>query len=717
MLKSSALLLLAGSVAALALLCQVGLCAPIDDKMAEGVTALNNEDWDTAIAAFREAINMAPEFVSAHFNLGLALYQKGVQEDDPEALDEAAKCLRRAAELGPRLPGAHYYLGQIYLRRAEYDKAEEEFNKELAIAARADRPDVYEALGRTLMAKRDWVAAIAAFDHALDLDHNFASARYCRAKCYLELKRYDDTAAEVDKLHRIILDYRSTRYRIDVEKAAGRRRAGEITEEELAEDYSRVAKFVEEEAMWPEIFKLQGEAFSRAGRHIDARNAYRNALRDAFGGNPNDLDVQTAIVREMLAEAEERVRYKGDIQDPYRELEEADRMIDDILEINADFAPALNARGVLYTLMDEIYFPDPERGFEPKTFQDAREALTKAIEIYVSAANDPQAHPSLRSVENYAEAERNLGRVALLEWQREGGAPDKLQEAEGHLTKSLQLYADDPLTLAYLAEVKAELGKFDEALKAGRDAVRLAPHMAETHTSYGYALLKAGQPNEAAHEFIQAVDLVPNYVKAWKLLGRAYLDMQSWSAAVRTFHSALEHIPVSGVVRVGAERAEIHYLMGMAYARDNYHQEAIDQFNQALSLNPSYLDAQIALAVSYRHVGRYQASLTALQAAEALQEGLPPEGPLAQIKFERAQTLNEMGRVHAAYVAIQEALKLRPGDPAFTALLEKIRSRLTGVPKTTAQKAGGAPAAEESVPAAPAGEKAGEAQPAAAGER
>src|SRR6267143_6737045 len=53
-------------------------------------------DLDGAISQFRAAIAAMPTFASAHYQLGLALTQKGEKE-------EAAKEFQKAAELDPRL--------------------------------------------------------------------------------------------------------------------------------------------------------------------------------------------------------------------------------------------------------------------------------------------------------------------------------------------------------------------------------------------------------------------------------------------------------------------------------------------------------------------------------------------------------------------------------------------------------------------------------------
>ena len=59
---------------------------------------------DEAIACYRRALELKPDYAVAHNNLGNALKDQG-------KLDEAAACYRRALELKPDYAAAHNNLG------------------------------------------------------------------------------------------------------------------------------------------------------------------------------------------------------------------------------------------------------------------------------------------------------------------------------------------------------------------------------------------------------------------------------------------------------------------------------------------------------------------------------------------------------------------------------------------------------------------------------
>ena len=59
---------------------------------------------DEAVACYRRALELKPDYAAAHNNLGNALQAQG-------KLDEAVACYRRAVELKPDYAEAHCNLG------------------------------------------------------------------------------------------------------------------------------------------------------------------------------------------------------------------------------------------------------------------------------------------------------------------------------------------------------------------------------------------------------------------------------------------------------------------------------------------------------------------------------------------------------------------------------------------------------------------------------
>jgi tetratricopeptide (TPR) repeat protein len=138
----------------------------IDDTLAEAHTALGfiqscyHRDWPTAEREFRRALELNPNYATAHLwhgehlaNLGQAEAAvaefKRARELDPLSLtvnaalgrglrdahhfDEAIEQCRKTLELEPNFAQAHWCLGLGYLGKARYDEAILEFRKAKAL--------------------------------------------------------------------------------------------------------------------------------------------------------------------------------------------------------------------------------------------------------------------------------------------------------------------------------------------------------------------------------------------------------------------------------------------------------------------------------------------------------------------------------------------------------------------------------------------------------
>jgi tetratricopeptide (TPR) repeat protein len=75
-----------------------------------GVSHLNLGELKEAEAAFRQTLELNPEFVPAHYNLGLVLRERG----DPSG---AERCFEEVTRLEPDSPGGYFCLASLYEKR------------------------------------------------------------------------------------------------------------------------------------------------------------------------------------------------------------------------------------------------------------------------------------------------------------------------------------------------------------------------------------------------------------------------------------------------------------------------------------------------------------------------------------------------------------------------------------------------------------------------
>lgn len=124
-----------------------------------GDAALDHGDYDAAIAAYVEALNLKPDFVHGYNGLGMAYQRKG---DYDRALRNytRALALRQDAVIYTNRAGAYYDEG-------DYDNAIADATQ--AIALKADYAAAYAMRGDAYYAQHDWATAVSDYTHAITL--------------------------------------------------------------------------------------------------------------------------------------------------------------------------------------------------------------------------------------------------------------------------------------------------------------------------------------------------------------------------------------------------------------------------------------------------------------------------------------------------------------------------------------------------------------------
>ena len=165
---------LIGTAAAMVLLALFAHRPVVQAELTQAVMASNMGQalWsdgrlDEAIAEYRRAIHLKPDWAPAHYNLGNALREAGRPA-------EAVAEFRQALALQPDYPRARLSLGATLLSAGRAREALEHLRP--AVAAMPDSSEAHRALGIALSREHRQTEAIAAFREALRLDPDSAEA-------------------------------------------------------------------------------------------------------------------------------------------------------------------------------------------------------------------------------------------------------------------------------------------------------------------------------------------------------------------------------------------------------------------------------------------------------------------------------------------------------------------------------------------------------------
>ncbi len=135
----------------------------------EGANAGSDGDLNAAIAAFRKALRLQPDYAEAHFNLGVALAKQGDQSG-------AEQEYRAAIQAEPSYADALNNLGQLLAQQGKLADATEQFGR--AVAANPDLARAQANLAGALAAGGKLDDALAHCHRALEVEPDLAEGHY-----------------------------------------------------------------------------------------------------------------------------------------------------------------------------------------------------------------------------------------------------------------------------------------------------------------------------------------------------------------------------------------------------------------------------------------------------------------------------------------------------------------------------------------------------------
>ncbi len=120
-----------------------------------------------AIAHYRQAVEIEPDYAPAHHNLGRALAGRG-------EVEEAIAQYRKALRIKPDYAEAHTNLGDVLTGRGEVDEAIVHYRQ--AVEIRPDYVEAHNNLGNALAGRGEFDEAIAHYRRVLEIEPDFAKA-------------------------------------------------------------------------------------------------------------------------------------------------------------------------------------------------------------------------------------------------------------------------------------------------------------------------------------------------------------------------------------------------------------------------------------------------------------------------------------------------------------------------------------------------------------
>ena len=173
---------------------------PADEALTTGTVDIRYENWDRAMAAYQQAVDLDPDFALAHAHLarGHALLRYFRHDLTPERLLAADDAAARATELAPDSPRVRLALGHYHLwAYRDIEKALEEF--ELAGVVQPDNAEILNAMGSVFFIQGRWEEALDAYQRAFELSPREAELIASAGWALWTIRRYPEAIAAVDQ--------------------------------------------------------------------------------------------------------------------------------------------------------------------------------------------------------------------------------------------------------------------------------------------------------------------------------------------------------------------------------------------------------------------------------------------------------------------------------------------------------------------------------------
>lgn len=269
----------------------------------------------------------------------------------------------------------------------------------------------------------------------------------------------------------------------------------------------------------------------------------------------------------------------------------------------------VGGRIALLAAVERIRATVPDSEFDWVVHKNVAQMLEAAEEL-PSAMDEWQL--VVQSMPQYANARYHLGNLLDLMGRN--------REAEEHFREALALEPNMAEALSGLGLALAAQGRFPEAFGSYEQAVALNPESIHAYINWGLGLASQGRFAEAIGKYERALKIDPHSATTYNNLGLSLQALGRTDQALRCYSRALELNPESlsarlnlgrellrlrqsdqvlallEPVRLKAPKAiELRNLIGSAYEQLGQHQKAVDEFEEALRLDPHNAEVKQAL--------------------------------------------------------------------------------------------------------------------------
>lgn len=643
----------------------------------KGVKALAEKNYDLAIKEFELALKLAPLYVQAQANLGLALHRRGHS-------DRAIRELKAAIENNPNYADSYNYLGIIYYDKKLYAESEKWF--ELAIDTYPAYDEAYYNWGVLLLAQRRDKEALGKFIQATRINAHHQESHVNAGWLYLKNGVLKDAEQHFELanaktehpkalagLGRVYM--KKERWEDAIRNFRKALKADDDIKEAkdwLAEAYrsapNRVAKEFAKDA------KKKYDELSKGSKTYEMKKLEEplEDLKSAEAIDPKLVDVPVIRAQIFL-----------DMQD----VKGAEAQAKKALALDAHNRDARYILGVCSFLRKD--YPSAERAFRKLRQEDPKAVKYHVVlgRVYYVQKEYRKAEREWREAlratsppptrEQADQIEKNLAELmkiptiqkanelndAGVRLRREGD----LQGAIDQFKMALALDPQFAVALSNQSLAAIDKGDLPYAKARAEDAIALDPDLAAPHNNLGIVHMLQGRAKAALAEFKKAAELDPYDPEPWFNMGVLYYTHKKYAEAEKSLETAIETNP---------NHARAHVALARIYRSRELLDMAETRLKLAIAADPKHAPAHVELVRLLIMRGRLDEAMAKLEEANQLEPNNPENFvAFAEISYKKGDKKSAMnawrvawerftaeGAHHRALECAQEAAKLGPDE-------------------------------------------------------
>jgi tetratricopeptide (TPR) repeat protein len=579
-----------------------------------------------------QALESAPDDIRAKALLGRVLFDQGEYKAARQYL-EAAVVAAPGFDLG-------YMLGVIYIRLNDLPRARMLFEEMLTGLGDTAKLHIYFGRAYREGDFEAWDYAIQEFGKAIAKDPKLPQAHYFRALAYLQRDgesgfgaAVPDLEAELrinprDERSHYLLGYIFIKQHKDAEAEKSLRRSAELDPKN------------------PDALVLLGTLLADAGRDKEAEPILRKAIELTTDVSRNDYQINRphyVLARILLR--------TGRKEEGEKHLQISQELRNHIMH------PELVKGQTLHELANISRGTEPTTELQLPMLSDAErkqaeefvERLKPAIgdsynNLGVILAGKKDFSSALQCFRAAAEWSPKLETLAR-NWGMAAFYAGQHYQAVEPLSRELERHPDDVRVRAALGLSWFAVQKFPNVLET------LKPIQAEVDAdpglqyAYAVSLLKTGEYPEGVRRLRLVEKGNPNSADIHMLLGQAFAEQNEHATAVEEYRKALA---------LDAKNPQLYFLIGLSLIQQGAPAEATENFRKALKLRPDDVPSKYHLAYSLIQMQQKD------EARRLLEEVVKQDPSHANAHYELGKLQLEAGEVKAAIANFEAGVKVNP---------------------------------------------------------